>query len=179
MRNPLSYAKNLIAAGALKLRYGSRLTIGAVQTFEQVRVQIRNGGTLRIGCFNQNREKLYLGVDGGELSMGSHCFFNSNASITCMGTVEIGDYCKFGNNLVIVDHDHNTKAMQPEFLVGTITIGSHVWVGANVVILKDTKIGDHCVIAAGSVVKGIIPEGTRFLQKRETVMTSLSQSEKN
>ena len=174
MRSPWTYARNIIKAGGWKLRYQSRLTIGMVQTFEKVRIQLRNKGTLRMGSFNQNREKLNLLVDGGNLSIGSHCFFNSNASITCMGAVTIGDYCKFGNNLVIVDHDHNVKAKEPEFLVGTITIGSHVWIGANVVILRDASIGDGCVIAAGSIVKGSIPAGTLYIQKRETVMTPLS-----
>ena len=44
-------------------------------------------------------------------------------------------------------------------------IGNDVWVGANCVILKGTTIGDHCVIAAGSVVSGEVPPGTVFLSE--------------
>jgi Acetyltransferase (isoleucine patch superfamily) len=109
---------------------------------------------VKIGKFNQNREKLYIGVNDGDLTVGDHCFFNINSSITCMEYIEIGNNCKFGNNLVIVDHDHNFRNKNPEFVSGPIKIGNNVWVGANVTILRNTEIGDNCIIAAGSVVKG-------------------------
>lgn len=39
-----------------------------------------------------------------------------------------------------------------------IIIGSDVWIGANVTILKGAKIGDGCIVASGSVVlKGDYP----------------------
>lgn len=37
-------------------------------------------------------------------------------------------------------------------------IGNKVWIGTNSIILKDTIIGDNCIIAANSVVKGVFPE---------------------
>ena len=39
-------------------------------------------------------------------------------------------------------------------------IGKNVWIGANVTILKDSVIGDNCVVGAGSVVKGKYRENT-------------------
>ena len=87
-----------------------------------------------------------------------------------MEQITIGDYCKFGNNLVIVDHDHNYKDCgikkkdSQEFLTAPIKIGNNVWVGANVVILRGTDIGDNCVIAAGSVVKGTVLPNTLFVK---------------
>ena len=38
-----------------------------------------------------------------------------------------------------------------------VLIGRNVWIGCNVVILPGAVIGDHSVIAAGSVVHGTIP----------------------
>jgi maltose O-acetyltransferase len=38
-----------------------------------------------------------------------------------------------------------------------ILIGNDVWVGARCILLAGTKIGDHSVIAAGSVVSSEIP----------------------
>ena len=73
-------------------------------------------------------------------------------SVKSLEYIEIGDNCKFGNNLVIVDHDHNFRAygnhshQNPEFLSSPIRIGNNVWVGANVTILRGTTIGDNCVI---------------------------------
>ena len=40
-----------------------------------------------------------------------------------------------------------------------IDIGENVWTGANCVILPGAVIGDHAVIAAGSVVRGTVPPG--------------------
>lgn len=41
--------------------------------------------------------------------------------------------------------------------VGTIEIGSNVFVGVNSIILPATKIGDNSLVAAGSVVTGTFP----------------------
>lgn len=173
MRNPLLYANNIIRVAWLRVRNASRLQMGWIQTFDKLRLVIERGGNVEIGSFNQNREKLYIGVGNyGNLKIGSHCFFNINSSITCMGDIEIGNNCKFGNNLVIVDHDHNYRARgqytsdNPEFISSPIKIGNNVWVGANVTILRGTTIGDNCVIAAGSIVRGSVSKNTVYVQKR-------------
>ena len=88
--------------------------------------------------------------------------------MTAVDSVKIGSGCKFGNNLVIVDHDHNYKNDDgPEFISTPVVIGDNNWVGANVTILRGTKIGNGCVIGAGSVVKGDIPDGSKIIQKRK------------
>lgn len=171
MRNPLVYIKNGLRICVLKVRYGSRLHMGWIQSFEKIRLQIGKGASVVIESYNQNREKMYIGVlNGGELNIGSHCFFNINSSITCAEKIVIGNNCKFGNNLVVIDHDHNYRANgiysgdNPEFISSPVIIGNDVWIGANVVILRGTEIGDNCVIAAGSVVKDIIPPNTLFVK---------------
>lgn len=40
---------------------------------------------------------------------------------------------------------------------GPITIGRNVWVGDNVVILGNVKIGDGVIVAAGSVIIKDVP----------------------
>ena len=49
----------------------------------------------------------------------------------------------------------------------TPEIGKNVWIGANTVILRGTKIGDNCVIGAGTIVKGDFPENSIIVQNRE------------
>lgn len=41
-----------------------------------------------------------------------------------------------------------------------MVIGNHCWIGSNVTILKETHIGDNCVIGAGLVISGKIKDGT-------------------
>ena len=168
MKSPFVYAGNLIRKGFLKIRYGSKLHMGNIQSFKHIGIEIRNGGKISIGSCCQNRGKVWFICDGGSLSIGAHCFFNINSSITCVESITIGNNCKFGNNLVIVDHDHNYKRKdesEPEFVRSPITIGDNTWIGADVVILRGTKIGNNCVIGAGSVVKGEISNDSVVIQK--------------
>lgn len=147
-----------------KLLYGNRFNSSIIQAIELLKMEIHSEGKVYLGEKIQNRGPLYFICDKeGIISVGSHTFFNTNCAITSMGKITIGKNCKFGNNLVIVDHDHNYKTHESEFIIGEIKIGNNVWCGANCTILRGSVIGDNCVIAAGSVVKGEIPEGQVYL----------------
>lgn len=154
-----------------KLKYGRKIRIGFPQGLEKVKLEKDREAEIRMGEKIQNRGFFYIGCKGqGKLEIGAHCFFNINTSVTCMKRITIGEYCKFGNNLVIVDHDHDFNDTGEEFPGKEIEIGSHVWVGANCVILKGARIGDKAVIAAGSVVRGDVPAGSVYYEKREWVI---------
>lgn len=157
-----------------KCRYGKRFQTPLIQGFDRLHVELASDAGIRLGERIQNRGTLYM-VCGqkGRLLVGAHVFFNTNSSVACLGRVEIGDYCKFGNNTVIVDHDHNYRNENGEYVIGEITIGNRVWVGANCTILRGAHIGDDCVIAAGSVVKSDVPAGTLYCQKRHAEMTPI------
>lgn len=163
--------KSAVKIAYWKCRFGTRFQSPLLQGFDRLHMELASHGTIRLGERIQNRGTLYV-VCGqkAELNIGSHVFFNTNSSVTCLGKVEIGDYCKFGNNTVIVDHDHNYRNSDGEYIVGDITVGNRVWVGANCVILRGAHIGDDCVIAAGSIVKSDVPAGTLYCQKRHTDM---------
>jgi acetyltransferase-like isoleucine patch superfamily enzyme len=158
----------------LKLRFGKKISLDLKQTAGfRIRPVIGNTGQLIIGRNLQTRDKLNLIIDGGCLIIGNGCFFNYNCSITCMDSVRIGDGCTFANNVVIVDHDHDYKnTVEGKFIIAPVEIGKHVWVGANSVILKGSKIGDDSVIAAGSIVRGEVSGETLYYQQRETVIRS-------
>lgn len=156
-----------------RCRYGRRFMAPCVQGFDRLHLEIAPQAKIRLGERIQNRGALYL-VCGqtGKMQVGSHVYFNTNCSVSCMGEIQIGDYCKIGNNTVIVDHDHNYRNQDSEYLVGSIFIGSRVWIGANCTILRGAHIGDGCVIAAGSIVKTDVPAGSMFCQKRQTTVRS-------
>ena len=157
-----------------KCRFGGRLQSPLVQGFDHLHMELAPGAGICLGERIQNRGMLYMVCgERGRLRVGSHVFFNTNSSVTCLGKVEIGDYCKFGNNTVIVDHDHNYRDSNSEYVVGEVVIGSRVWVGANCTILRGAHIGDDCVIAAGSVVKSDVPAGMLYCQKRHADMIPL------
>lgn len=163
-----------------KLRFGKTIQIGFPMGLEKVFLEKDRRAEIVLGERMQNRGSLYIGCrEQGKLKIGSHCFFNTNTSITCMSRITIGDYCKFGNNLVIVDHDHNFRDNNSsgrsreaaEFVAGEIVIGSGVWIGADCVILKGVTIGDNAVVGAGSIVRKDIPAGVRYYEKRESIIS--------
>lgn len=157
-----------------KCRYGRRFVSSCVQGFDHLHLEIAPQAEIRLEERIQNRGMLYLLCgQTGKMHVGSHVYFNTNCSVTCMGEVRIGNYCKIGNNAVIVDHDHNYGGKDPEYLVGSISIGDRVWIGANCTILKGADIGDDCVIAAGSVVRSAVPAGSVFCQKRQTTIREI------
>lgn len=153
------------------------VSIGKSPTFEgSMKIMVDVASVIVIGNQLHMRGPLYLkALAGGKLEVGDTCFFNHNCSITCMQAIKIGSNCKFGNNLVIVDHDHNYKHLgdDEEYIADPIQIGNNVWIGANVTILRGTFIGDNCVIAAGSVVKSSIPSNTILYQERKDIMKSV------
>lgn len=162
-----------------KLKYGNSIQIGFPMGFEKITLEKDRKARISFGKKIQNRGYFYIGCkENGELTIGEHCFFNTNTSVTCMEKITIGSYCKFGNNLVIVDHDHNFKEKNSdgcskkvsEFAAKAITIGERVWVGADCVILKGVTIGDDAVIGAGSIVRKDVPAGAVYYDKRESVI---------
>lgn len=95
-------------------------------------------------------------------------FINDSCHINCVHRISIGKLTKIAPYVSINDHDHNFKHLAGDHLLkGEVIIGENVWIGSNVVILRDTFIGDNAVIAAGSIVKGHVPANTVFLNPRE------------
>ncbi|WP_430487085.1 acyltransferase [Lactobacillus delbrueckii subsp. bulgaricus] len=123
------------------------------------------GKRLHYGKKFQFRKGFSLGIeDQGRIKIGDDCFFNNYCSIVSQGNVKIGDGSIFGENVKIYDHNHRfndlTKSIKAQgYSVGTVEIGKHCWIGSNVTLLKGAKIGDNCVIGAGSVINGIIESG--------------------
>lgn len=153
-----------------KIKYAGKCTMPWIQAFgHHTELKMKNG-TARFGKEQITRGNAVFRVEGGDLIVGDKCFFNQNVSITCKNKVVIGDRCQIANNVVIVDHDHAGSENWGSYVETPVVIGNDVWIGANVVIMRGTTIGDKAVIGAGSIVKGDVPAGKVFYQKRETMI---------
>jgi acetyltransferase-like isoleucine patch superfamily enzyme len=63
----------------------------------------------------------------------------------------------------IRDHDHNFARLDVPTRdqgasVSDVAIGSNVWLGSKVTVLRGVTIGDNAVVGAGAVVTRDIPE---------------------
>jgi acetyltransferase-like isoleucine patch superfamily enzyme len=73
----------------------------------------------------------------------------------------IGDRVSFGPNvtLILATHPNNSRLNQIlKFPPRQIEIGDDSWLGANVVVMPNVKIGKACIIGAGAVVTKNIPD---------------------
>ena len=59
-----------------------------------------------------------------------------------------------------------------------IEIGNKVWIGESVIILKGVRIGNGCVIGAGSIVKHDIPENCIALGSPAKVVKRFDAAQK-
>lgn len=80
--------------------------------------------------------------------------------------IEIGSNCLIAANCQIFDASgHGTSLKERAASQGKskpIIIGNNVWIGTGCIILPGTTIGNNSVISAGSVVRGVVPEGVVF-----------------
>lgn len=97
---------------------------------------------------------------GYNIEIGEHFYANHHLVILDCAKVRIGDHVFIAPNCCITAASHPIDAGQRsagfEYAL-PVTIGNHVWIGANTVILPGVTIGDHAVIGAGSVVTKDIP----------------------
>lgn len=129
------------------------------------------GGQLRIGAGFKMRDGAKLRVRRGAVcSMGRNVSINSGNVINCQQRITLGDDVVLSPNVQIYDHDHDYACeggiAAMKYKTAPVKIGSNVWIGANCVILRGTKIGDGCVIGANTVVKGEIPANSIVYQER-------------
>lgn len=136
------------------------------------RIRKSAGAILKIGRKFRTRHNVELNVrDKAIIEIGNDVFLNSGCMITAREKVVIGDNTIFGPNVVVYDNDHiirDGRILDNEFETEPVIIGANVWIGAGAIILKGSFIGDNCVIAAGSVVKGRVESGNMMIQKRGT-----------
>ena len=119
---------------------------------------------------------------GKRIEIGKNFFANYNCTIIDTGMVRIGDNCQFAPNVGIYTAGHpvHPAARNSLYEYGfDITIGDHVWIGANTVVLPGVTIGSNTVIGAGSVVNRSIPEWCMAAGNPCRVIRQITEADRN
>lgn len=142
---------------------------------------VTKGGHIDLGSHVCALKNCRFSAQGGVLKIGNNVGFNTNCIVACHEKIVIQDGVEFGPNVCIYDHDHDFRCAggikSGKFTCDEVYIGENTWIGANVLILKGTHIGDNCVIAGGSVVSGVVNDNCIYYQKRTTVLKEIGRSQ--
>ncbi len=119
--------------------------------------RIDNQGFMQIGSHTILRSVL-VPVElatgrGARLEIGEGVSINYGASVGCLGHIVIGDRCRIGPYVMIVDSDFHdlyerTRTPPPR----PVVLEADVWIGAKACVLPGVTIGRGSVVATGAVV---------------------------
>lgn len=110
----------------------------------------------------------------GLLEIGEGTYFNRYCLISAHERVTIGKHCMFGPGVKIFDNNHQhspENGVSSRLNIAPIFIGDNCWICSDAIILKGSHIGKNCVIGAGCIVRGEVPDGSVVTNKQEMLMS--------
>lgn len=126
-------------------------------------IYVAQNATLEVDTFDVYAGSRINVNEGACLKMGSG-YMNYDCVIDVFSSVSIGHGVVISERVVIRDSDNHTICeagsevdSSPKSIAVPITIGDHVWVGMNAIILKGVTVGEGSIIAAGSIVNKDVP----------------------
>ncbi len=146
---------------------GARLIRRPAYIRGKAAMELGEGFTTGYRC----RLEAFAGPSGEKtLRVGRRVKLGDNVHLVATEKLTIGDDCLFASNVFVSDTDHGSyagdgrdsdPATPPDarpLVAHPTAIGERVWVGEGACILPGAQVGSGCVVAAHSVVKGIIPD---------------------
>lgn len=172
MANVISAACTLVKLSVLKIVYPKNLSFTYMERFSPGVVidtdrksRIKFGH--RVSIHSRGR---FAATGGGQLEISDNTSFNVGCIVVCRNRIRIGKNVAIGPNVIMYDHNHIMGGVRgvkdTAFELDEINIGDNTWIGAGVIVLAGARIGKNCIIAAGSVVTGVVPDNTVLVQKR-------------
>ena len=100
----------------------------------------------------------------GEPEIGEGTWIGAFTMVDGSGGLTIGRGCDISSGVHIYTHSSARRCVSgrayPEVDRAPVTIGDHVFVGANATINMGVTIGDHALVGAGAVVTRDVPAYT-------------------
>lgn len=95
----------------------------------------------------------------GAITIGDSTHIDHFGVLYGQGGLTIGRQCAIASRVTIYSQSNQyreapeTPIIEQPVRYDPVEIGDDVWIGAGAVILPGANIGDHCVVAAGAVVR--------------------------
>lgn len=162
-----SCGKGIIFGRAIVLRSPANISLGdSVAIDDQTLLDGGTGGDcrLRIGDKVVISKGCVIQAKAGPLDIGRECDIGAHVILSSVGGIKlapnvlIAGNCYFGGGRYHLESLATPIMYQGIYSRGVITIGEGTWIGASVTVLDGVTIGKGCVIGAGSLVTGDIPD---------------------
>jgi acetyltransferase-like isoleucine patch superfamily enzyme len=119
--------------------------------------------------------------------IGRGCVILTDSFSTEPYLIDIGNRVGIAAGTSFVTHDGIAGMLRRKLpniqAFGPIRVGDDTIIGMNCLILPGTTIGSRCVVGAGSVVKGVVEDGTvvagnpaRFIRKTAELLEQIEHS---
>ncbi|MGH3344849.1 MAG: acyltransferase [Carbonactinosporaceae bacterium] len=146
-----------------KLRNPHVVTEGFVFLGRGVEVYARRGyGRLVLGRWVHVGDGTAIRCHEGNLRIGDKAVFGRYDTVNCYLDIEIGAAALISDWIYICDFDHRfadlaTPIKDQGIEKTPVRIGPDVWIGTKASVLRGTRVGQGCVIAAHAVVTRDVP----------------------
>lgn len=135
----------------------------AVVTVEGLRPVLHTTGSIKCGRLTLRCKTMPIelgATHNGSLVLGERVFINTGATVVAAHSIVVGDDCLIGDLVAIFDTDYHPIEPSRRTRFAPVRLGNNVWVGRSATILPGVTIGDHAVVAAGSIVTSDVPART-------------------
>jgi acetyltransferase-like isoleucine patch superfamily enzyme len=145
------------------LRYCGLLVGDGFIIDQNVTLTLGKGAKLIIGRGVYIGEYSLITVNAGaSLAIGENTFIAHHNSISSNTLCHIGNFCAIAPYVTLIDAQHKYEDVTCPIRFqggeyGEFFVDDEVWIGTGAIILKDVRLGKHCVIGANSVVTKNIP----------------------
>lgn len=169
IRGLVRFRRSVFVAASVRVRGKRQIYLGRYATLESHVVVdgysqegVRIGARTKIGAYSVISCTSHLSVMGVGFSIGSDGSLGEFAYVGASGGVQVGDNVIMGQYVTFHSQEHvyadRSRLIRVQGVSQKgIRIGDDCWVGARVTFLDGTDVGDGCVVAAGSVVRGKVP----------------------
>lgn len=143
------------------------LEIGRHSIIKDIRIHIRGNNNRIVFGENCRIEKgcsFWAEGSGIEIRIGNNTSIQYNSHFCAQEdkiSIVLGDDCMLSNNIIIRTSDSHSvlNSITKERInpPGNVIIGNHVWIAAQVIVLKGVQLGDNSIVGTRSIVTKSVP----------------------
>jgi acetyltransferase-like isoleucine patch superfamily enzyme len=146
----------------------------AEQVAEQVAAQVRELKLDALYSYRWHGDRSRLHIP--DTAIVNNALFNMSG-----GTIRLGEYAFFGHDVAVLTGTHDVEQFGRDRQLAfprsgrDVVIGDGVWLASHVLVLGPVTIGEHAVVAGGSLVREDVEPYTVVAGRPAKVIKTMSR----